>query len=503
MFFMDQNNNESMEENLGISKEDLKQAKKAQKNSGKFKLFFKFSGYLFAFLFVGLMVFSHEILTTGDKTISFFDKIPIVGQIKNLAVSSDKKLEGEKRDRINILLLGMGGKNHQGGYLADTIILASIQPSTKKVSLISFPRDMVIPMEGRGRKKINNVNAYAEMEEKGSGGEATCQALGDILEMPIDYYIRADFQGFIDIIDKLGGVKVYVEDTLSDRQYPVMGRENAEDYSSRYEHLYLEKGWHEMDGELALKYARSRHAAGVQGSDFARARRQQKIMEAAKKSFKDANFIFKPAMVSRVLLELKDHVDTNLKLWEMLKLWREYKDIERDNITNKVLDNSPNGLLVNKTAEQTGAYILTPRSGDFAEIRYMAQNIFSEAPQQSKDKVMVEDTTIEVRNGTWINGLASRTAVDLEKYGFEVSRVGNSSKQNFQKSVIYDLAFSEKTESLKILKDKTGANVSFDLPEWLIKDIKKDIETKDNMEKPDFILILGRDADKRFDNDSE
>ncbi len=87
-------------------------------------------------------------------------------------------------------------------------------------------------------------------------------------------------------------------------------------------------------------------------------------------------------------------------------------------------------------------------------------------------------------------------ALDLEKYGFNVIRIGNSSRQNFQKSVIYDLTYGGKIESLSVLKDKTKANVSFNLPQWLIDDISKDLANEKNPEQPDYILILGQDADK-------
>jgi hypothetical protein len=107
----------------------------------------------------------------------------------------------------------------------------------------------------------------------------------------------------------------------------------------------------------------------------------------------------------------------------------------------------------------------------------------------------VEKACVEVRNGTWINGLANQKAIDIESYGFDVIRVGNSSQQNFEKSVIYDLTFGEKKDSLQVLKEKTGANVSFDLPEWLKDDIAKEAEGKTNYQQPDFLLILGQDAD--------
>ncbi|MCK5211144.1 LytR C-terminal domain-containing protein, partial [Candidatus Parcubacteria bacterium] len=126
---------------------------------------------------------------------------------------------------------------------------------------------------------------------------------------------------------------------------------------------------------------------------------------------------------------------------------------------------------------------------------YFINNIFSDAPVEQKNIVVNERSTIEVRNGTWINGLASQMALDLEKIGFTVIRIGNSSRQNFQKSIIYDLSYGEKSESLKILKNYTDANISFSLPDWLVDEISQELKTETSPIQPDFILILGQEAD--------
>ncbi len=330
---------------------------------------------------------------------------------------------------------------------------------------------------------------------------ALSQSLSDVLKMPIDYYVKADFQGFVNIIDELGGINIYVEQTLNDYKYPVKGKEKADDYEERYKHLHINKGWQTMDGKLALKYARSRHTVGAQGSDFSRAKRQQKILKAAKQKFSNTNIILKPSLISNILNELNEHISTNLKIWEMIKLWNLGKNIDTNKIKNEILDNSPSGLLaVSKTED--GAYLLVPKSGDFSEIQYKIQNIFSgpesKNEKDSQSQNIAKGVKISIRNGTWINGLAEKTAIELEKEGFDIVRVGNSSKKNFQTSLIYDLAFGEKTESLKILKQKTNANVSFTLPQWLIEDINRDVKKENNPEKPNFILILGKNANKEI-----
>ncbi len=477
------------EEKLISIKEDNFSPKK-----NKIKSIAKIAGYLLVFILTIIIFFTSQILISGQNSDSWLLKLPVISQIKRLVESADKELKGEERGRINILLLGIGGKTHDGGLLTDTIILASLDTAEKKVALLSIPRDLLIPVEGMGERKINNINAFAEAESRGSGGLATAQAVSDILNIPIDYYVRLDFAGFINIINELGEMEVDVENTLLDYKYPILGREEAEPYEARFEHLRIEKGRQKMDGELALKYVRSRHAEGVEGSDFARSRRQQKMLEAIKEKILSTHTLFKPMMVGDIIQELNEHLNTNLKIWEMVKLWNMFKNVKKEDIMNRNLDNSPNGLLID-TISQDGAYVLLPLNGDFAEIQYLVNNIFSGAPEETKKHVVTEKTSLEILNGTWINGLANRIALDLEKYGFDIIRISNYSRQNLQKSEIYDLTYGEKIESLKILKEKTNADVNLGLPESLLKELSDSLAEEKNLKQPDFILILGQEAD--------
>ncbi|MDP2709317.1 MAG: LCP family protein [bacterium] len=447
--------------------------------------------FIFIFLLTVYMLFE---LNKPNENSAWFYNLPVISQIKHLVESADSKLKGEERDRINILLLGIGGRGHDGGLLTDTIILASLKPSEKKLSLLSIPRDMSVPVEGMGWQKINSINAYAEFKNTGKGGLAISQAVSDILQTPVDYYLTVDFTGFIKIIDDLGGVEVNVENTLDDYKYPIWGNESAP-WEQRFEHLHIDRGKQVMNGELALKYVRSRHAYGIEGSDFARSKRQQKILEAVKDKALSLNTLFKPAMITNIISDISDNYSTNLKVWEIIKLWGVIKDINSDSIISKGLDNGPGGLLSDMTGKD-GAYLLAPLSGDFSEIQYLVNNIFNDAPETEKIMVKQERASIEVRNGTWINGLASQMALDLEKYGFNILRVGNTNQQNFEKSVIYDLTYGEKIQALTILKSQTGANVALGMPQWLIDELAGELAGEANPIQPDFILILGRDADK-------
>ncbi|MFV1917102.1 MAG: LCP family protein [Patescibacteria group bacterium] len=214
----------------------------------------------------------------------------------------------------NILLLGYGGEGHQGGTLADSLIVAHIQPKKMRVTLISVPRDtwVLLPIRSdiRQNYKINASYAigsddikYAlkEPQYKGEagGGEMAKYAVNQVTGLPIDYFISISFDGFRQAIDILGGVEVDVPVAFVDNFYPIKGRENDtcgksaaeinklqnlysdtklhQQFECRYEQIQFDAGKKLMDGETALKFARSR-ASAQHGGDFARSQRQQEVL---------------------------------------------------------------------------------------------------------------------------------------------------------------------------------------------------------------------------------
>ncbi len=446
----------------------------------------------------------------NSQGFSFWKSLSLLTKFK-LGVSQRTILKGEDQDRINFVLLGVGGKNHDGGMLADTIMVASFQPSTHKVVMMSIPRDLTVPMTGYGWRKINSANSLAEAKDPGSGGQATADLISEILEMPIHYYLRVDFDGFIKIIDDLGGIEVEVENTLDDYRYPIMGREDNPDYYSRFEHLHIDAGRQAMDGELALKYARSRHGVGVEGSDFARSKRQQKILEAVKDKLFSANTLFKPKLIMNVIGDAEDHVTTNLQPDELVSVWQLAKDVNQSQITSITLDNGPNGLLRDVIGTD-GAYILTPVTGDFSQIitkfneslaattpaaitsasptTKTTATVATVSPESLPDKA---EAKLDIRNSTTINGLAGRTKTRLQQYGFTVTNTSNTQHKNLAQTTIYDLTYGAKPADLALLQNKTKAVIAADIPEWLATETSQLIKQNPNIAQPDFILLLGLD----------
>jgi LCP family protein required for cell wall assembly len=444
----------------------------------------KFFNYL-GIIIILVILFAGKVIVSGNGD-SWFNT-GIFGKIAHITTSVNKKLIGEENDRINILLIGMGGKNHDGGYLADTIMLVSIKPSTKQVAMISIPRDMTIQVADGSWRKINSVNATAEAKQAGSGGAAMTETLSNLLGTPITYYVRADFQGFSNIIDEMGGVTVNVEHTLDDYSYPILGEEDNPNYYSRYQHLHVDTGLQKMDGSLALKFARSRHGINGEGSDFARAKRQQLIIQAVKDKLLSAGTLLKPAMIVKISNQLAEHVDTNISVTDMLTLWDYYKNTDKANVINKVIDNSADGLLVNKTGVD-GAYLLMPRTGNYNEIKEFVQNIFGSTPVKVEVKPLQKPVNLQVVNGTWVTGLANKISAPLDTYNF-VTTKSNGSERNVTKSTVYDLSYGKNETAIQALKDLTGATLSYDTPTWLTN-------LRNSTSTPDLVLVLGTDAEE-------
>jgi LCP family protein required for cell wall assembly len=429
----------------------------------------KFITYLFIILIIVFSVFSFQVILSGGEKTSFpgFKFFKNMGQ---LLKGHENKLQGEEQDRINILLLGNGGAGHDGANLTDTIMLASIKPSTKKVALMSIPRDLLIPLPGYGMSKINNAYAFAEAKTEGTGGIFATQTVSEFLDLEIPYFVQVDFEGFEQFIDDLGGLDIYVERTFTDYQYPTLNH--------KYQVVYFEEGNQHMNGDEALKYVRSRHGNNGEAGDFARSKRQQKVLRAIKEKVASYKTFLNPKRISNLLSTFSEHSSTNMEIWEIVRLAKMTQNLDTENIITEVLDDSPNGVLYGTKYGE--AFVLRPRKKDFSDLQFIAKNIFIQ--EQEIDKK--QTAKIEIKNGTKVNGLAGRTSQKLQKLGYDVLKIGNAPTQNYEKSEIYFLSDKDKKEIGDILQNIFNADISTDIPDWVEKLANP---------QTDFYIILGKD----------
>ncbi len=209
----------------------------------------------------------------------------------------------------NFLLLGIGGQGHQGPDLTDTIILISFNHQTHHFTAVTLPRDLWFDP---AKAKINTFYSYSLKRYSQDPLQHTQKMMSEIVGLPIHYSLVLDFHGFVNLINLVGGIDVNVKRAFDDYRYPIPGKETAEPESARYEHLHFDAGWQHMNGTLALKFARSRHALGPEGSDFARSQRQEQVIRAfLKKVFSSSTFL-NPATLIKLKNQFKNSLVTNL-----------------------------------------------------------------------------------------------------------------------------------------------------------------------------------------------
>lgn len=286
-----------------------------------------------------------------------------------------------KPDKETILLLGKGGEKHDGGDLTDTIMIAQIINPEKQINLISIPRDFLVFDDKGYYSKINSV--YINAINQGKNQEEAIKSLQDkiteITGINFDYYAEVDFAGFVKVVDKVEGVEVDVTEAIDDPYYP------GPNYS--YQRFTLPIGLQTLDGETALKYARTRYTSI--GGDLDRSRRQQQILGNLKDRIFSLNPILDAPKIISLLSIARENIKTDLSLTDMKSLYDTYQDSKDYTMKSLVLGNSLLTGNIKEGYRQFGSargYILEPRIGEqnYIEIQEEISNIFDIAKYEEK-----------------------------------------------------------------------------------------------------------------------
>jgi LCP family protein required for cell wall assembly len=422
--------------------------------------------FIFLVFFVISTCFSYKVIFSQDSILKGIGEIPVIKQIKNW-VGLQSKLVGEKEDRINFLLTGQGGAGHEGPYLTDTIILGSVRPSNGEVVLISIPRDFLVQIPGDGWYKINSINAFGETGAEKNGSKLLAKTIENVFGVPIHYYLRVDFSSFERLIDEVGGITVCVDRSFTDNMYP------TDDYLTKT--ISFKQGCQEMDSKTALIFARSRHGDNGEGSDFARAARQQKILVALKNKIFNWKTVFNPNLIYSILNLTTKNIQTNIDNGEIPSFINLAGKIADSEVRHIVLSNSPEGLLTSSITEE-GAYVLVPRSGDYSQLRELFNNVFSGEAEDGGSKILL-------LNGTVIEGFGKRLGDLLSALNFKVLDIKNAPNQDYKKTVIYKMNEIKNTGAQKTISTMLKAEITTEVP-------KQIFETASTT-NPDFVVVLG------------
>ncbi|HEU4963860.1 MAG TPA: LCP family protein, partial [Bacilli bacterium] len=212
----------------------------------------------------------------------------------------------------NVLILGLDSAQ-QAISRTDVIMLAHVNPQAGTVSLVSVPRDTRVHLPGIGWTKINHAHVVGELNGgEQAGTQATVQAVSDLFQVPIHYYVKTDFTGFQGMIDEVGGIDVHLKQAvvLTDQ------------------HRTIPAGDQHLDGEMALKLARERYS--LPDGDLGRQRHQSLILKALiHKALQPRQLQHVPQLISALH---EDVLDTNLQDSDLISLAWLYRDLTDEQI---------------------------------------------------------------------------------------------------------------------------------------------------------------------------
>lgn len=245
---------------------------------------------------------------------------------------------------LNILLLGSDQRAGQTGpWRTDVIMWVTIHRDQKQVGILSIPRDLWVSIPKVGENRVNVADYFGETLKYPGGGPAlAADTLKSNLGLETHRYIRLNFEAFERVIDAMGGITVDVDCPIEDKFID-------ETAPGGFRLLKVPAGRQVMDGKTALMFARSRHGRG----DIDRTRRQQRVLMGIRNRALDVGMV---PRIPRIWAALKDSVDTDLTLQEVLSLALLAKDIAPEQIHGRVIDYT----MVRDWITPEGAMVLLP-----------------------------------------------------------------------------------------------------------------------------------------------
>ena len=365
--------------------------------------------------------------------------------------------------QINFLLLG---SDTRGGvsFRTDTMVIVSVNPAENIVSLISIPRDLWVFLPGAGYNRINT--AYLTGEQIGYPGGGASHLKETILlnlGVPIDHLVLVDFEGFVELVDAVGGIDIplacpFTEWRLKRPELPIDDPDN-------WKLVTLYPGLVHMDGEMSLWYARAR----LRSNDFDRGRRQQEVLRALFSAAVDEGLLLQTAELYK---RYKNTVESDVNLKTILSLVPLAINLDEAQIRSYYINDD----LVSGWITPGGASVLLPRGPEIAAM--MAQAL---SPEPLPD----EEAIVEVLNWTDNPAWDQLAAARLHYAGFPTV-IGESTKTNATRTLLFSLSEKPDDELSAELLQALGLTQS-------------DLRNDPQLSSPaPYRLVLGSDYDPCF-----
>jgi LCP family protein required for cell wall assembly len=344
-------------------------------------------------------------------------------------VSPDILTPWSGTDRVNILLLGIDQRcDEDGPTRTDTMMVLTMDPVALSAAALSLPRDLWVEVPGFGVNKINQAHFLGEINDFPGGGPALAvETVEATLGISVDYYATVNFEAFVEVVDEIEGIDVIVPEDIADDTYP--------DNCYGYDPFYITAGEHHLDGQAALKYARTR---ATFGGDVDRAGRQQQVIMALRDKILQLDMV--PRLIARspeMWQIFQQNVNTNLSLNESVQLALLARDIPGDRIRTEVIDFD----YVSNETTPDGQQVLVPIR---ERMRLLRDELF--APplvptpviENLPQMMAQEEARVAIYNGTREFGLAGDTQAYLLEYNFNVTEIGNADSADYRTTQIID-----------------------------------------------------------------
>lgn len=337
-----------------------------------------------------------------------------------LAVGSDSR-EGLTDEQLQEL-----GTEREDGTRTDTIILVQLNPDREQVAMLSFPRDLLVTRCDGSRGRINA--AFGIGEEIGIGGaECLVDTITELTGIPIHHFVQVDFAGFIDVVDALGGVTIFLEEPLVDAHAGVD----------------LAAGCVELNGAQALGFVRVRRI----DSDFGRIARQQRfIREVVHEAASVGTLVNVPRLFQLVDAGARAvDTDRDLSVGQMRRIAFSLRDLDPERLDTRTVPAVPRtieGVAFVVAIEEEAERLFTA----FRNAEVVPEDLGTDEPQPV---TAADAPPIDILNGSGVAGLAAQAAEVLEANGFTVAETGNAESFDFERTqVIYADGLLEEAELL-------------------------------------------------------
>ncbi len=365
---------------------------------------------------------------------------------KIVAKGSGDSMVKDTMGNINVLLVWYAGEDERGWLLTDTVMVASYNPDLGTVTFLSIPRDLYVTYHRWGRGRLNGTYRAKYLDsgdDHEAGAEYLMEKITQITGIHLQYYAFVSFEGFVRYVDSLWWVTIDVPTDLNDPYYP--------DNNNGFQTFSVAKGVQDMDGDTALKYARSRKTT----SDFSRTLRQQQIIKGMLDKIVWWLSITNIGKTRQMYADALDMVKTNISTKEILWLVK-YLDSEKRFFSFVYTADCDKRyfemtfpwcvLHVWNTQDYDGQSVLLPIWATPGNINYYKHTKEFAFWVVHNQEFLLENAPIKVLNGIdknraksqWYNieGIATRLAIDLKAQAFNIADIKNHDEQ-IEKSIIY------------------------------------------------------------------